>query len=395
VIWLLLGAASWAGGFEVAQQSAVAGGTGHAGTARRDEAASAWLNPAALADGEGFRSALGVAVASSSIRSASLPDSPGPTWESTTDNALGTPPHLYLSFAHADWVVGLAGNTPFAGGVRWPEDWSQRFDIISSQPRFFRVAPFVGYRLGRVRLSGGVHVDIGGLDVHKATDHIDEEGEARIRVDGHGVGGDAALFVDLSDAVSVGLCYKSRTDVHLEGEADFTVPAAFSSRYPDQLVEADWTLPDRVVLGLAATRGPVTVLGDLGLTLWSVNDELVFDFAEEGTDDIVQANDWRNSLALRLGAEWRSERWTARAGGYVDGIPGAPPPAETLSPSSPDSTRLGLTLGGRFCPHERFAVDVFGEHLRLLRRDSESLDAPVAGYWGWATVGGVGITLRQ
>ena len=95
---LLLSDSARAGGFEIAQQSAGAAGTASAGTARSGEPASAWFNPAALADGQGFRAGLGVALAFPSIEASARDGS----WKRRTEFALSTPAYVYLSYAHAD-----------------------------------------------------------------------------------------------------------------------------------------------------------------------------------------------------------------------------------------------------------------------------------------------------
>ncbi|MEQ1501383.1 MAG: hypothetical protein ABMB14_04090, partial [Myxococcota bacterium] len=309
--------AAIAGGFEVAQQSAVAGGTGHASTARDDDAGAAWFVPAALADDDGLRIAVGAAVASSTIRAAATDDA---GWDLRSDNPLGTPPHLYASWAGHHVLVGVAANAPFAGGVRWPADSPLRFDDLETTPTFFRIAPFLGAGFGPVRIAAGPHVDVGSLFVHQATDHVTEEGDAQILLRGSGIGADLSVFVHAGPA-SIGLSYKSRTTLPLSGEADFDVPVAFAHQLPDQTVSSRWTLPDRLALGEVLAVGPVDVLFDQVLTVWSVNDALTIDFADPVTADVTQQNQWQDALALRLGAELGvAGIATVRAGGYVDGL---------------------------------------------------------------------------
>jgi long-chain fatty acid transport protein len=395
VIWLICSMAL-GGGFEVAQQDAAAGGTGHAGTGRDDEASAAWFNPAALADGAGGRIALGASLAASTIKSEALAEAEDAPWSAQTEPALSTPPYLYGSFSHADWVVGVAANVPFAGGVKWAENWEQRFEIISSKPMFFRVAPFFGYAIGPVRLAAGMHVDTGSVTINKATDHISEEGEVLLKMRGTGFGFDGAAYVAAGEYVGIGLSYKSRSQMPLSGEADFTVPDAFAELYPDQAVTSKWVLPDRLVLGVAYDRHSIAAFFDVGLTLWSVNQATVMDFAEEQTSDIVQTNEWQNALALRLGGEFRAHRYVdVRVGTYVDGLLGAPPPAEYLAPSSPDMTRVGFTTGARFRIPSFVNIDVYYEHMRLLGRESSSDDAPLASYSGYAHVVGLGIAFQR
>lgn len=374
-----------AGGFEIAQQGAVAGGTAHAGVARTDDPSAAWLNPAALADDGGLRLSLGITLAAPRIHAEAIPSAPDFPWESSTEASLSTPPHLYLSYAGGRWLMGVAVNVPFGSTMRWPADWPQRFDIISSVSRFFRVAPFVGYRLGPVQIAVGPHFDLGSLEVRKATNHVAEEGQAHFALAAEGVGGDVSVLLQLSDRLALGASYKSRTRLILSGDADFTVPATFAPDYPDQGVAAEWWLPDRIAIGVAY-RGPVVSLfGDASVTLWSVNQTLTLDFEDEVTPDSEVLYGWRDSLAVRLGTDIAVARaFSLRAGAYVDGIPGAPPPAENLSPSSPDATRIGFTIGAGVRPVEPLSIDLFYEHLRLLERTSTSADYPQASYRGHA-----------
>jgi long-chain fatty acid transport protein len=398
IVALLPAGPAEAGGYEVAQQAASAGGTGHAGVARGGDAASAWYNPAALADGGGFRLVIGSSLGQSTIVAESLDGAADGPWHASTDNPLSVPPFAYASFSHKWWTVGLTANVPFAGGVRWPADWPQRFDIVESRPRFFRATAFFGAAFGPLRLAVGPHLDTGELYILKATDHIEQEGSAELALRGWGVGVDAALFVRFSDHVHLGLTYRSRTEIQLAGEADFEVPLPFAGRFPDGEVQSELTLPDRIAAGvLLRPKGleRLAILLDVNLTLWSANEVLVLDFEDEATTDIVQVNDWRTTMAVRLGAEVDvHERVSIRAGGYVDGLWGAPPPPEALSPSSPDCTRIGLTVGGKITATPWLSFDLYYEHIELVRRESTSPDAPEAAYRGFANLGGLSASLH-
>jgi len=391
--WLMASQA-WAGGFEVVEQSVAATGSASAATGRSASAAAAWFNPAAMADGGGLRMDLGVSVAAPSVHAQAARGAADGPWSADTVRTLATPPYLNASYARDDWAVGLSVNVPFGGSVQWPSDWAQRFDIISSKPIFLRVAPSLAWRLGALRLAGGVHFDTGRLQIQKATNHVAEEGSVDLSLHGSGVGLDLAAFVQATDRLSVGLSYKSRTALSLKGAADFEVPAAFATRFPDQSVSADWTLPDRVAVGAAYTIGDLELLTDLGLTFWSVNDELVFDFEQDVTEDQTVVNHWRNSVALRAGAQWEPQRsWQVRGGVFVDGLLGAPPPNNSLSPASPDSTRLGFSIGGSKV-FGSLAIDLFYEYLRLLERQASGTDAPEAVYGGSAHLFGIGARFR-
>lgn len=390
--WLL--AVAWGGGFEVAQQGAATAGTAHAGTALAGRAEGAWFNPAGLADGGGFRLAVGATLAHSRISAAALPDAPEGAWTAETVTPLGTPPYLHASYAQARWAVAVSVGTPFAGGVRWPEAWVGRFESIASRPLFLRGTASFAYRFGPVAISGGVHVDHGGLRVERATDHVDAEGRVTLDVRGTGVGGDASLMAWIGDHATLGATYKSRTALALYGEADFDVPAPFAGRYPDGRVFTPWTLPDRVALAFAWTAPRWGVTVEAGVTVWGVNDALRFDFEQPVTPDTVQENRWRTGAVLRGGGWVQAHRIaTLRLGGYVDGVPGAPPDPGYLSPSSPDGTRVGGTLGLGIEAHRFVRIDLYGEGLGVLTRASTSPEQLAASYRGWAVAGGLGLTV--
>ncbi len=381
-----------AGGFEVVQQSAVAAGTGSASTGRKNDAGSAWYNPAALADGFGLRTNLGVTFVMSALHASSQTEAPDAPWEADSDNGVSTPAYLYASYSYADWAAGVAVNTPFGSKVIWPDDWLHRFDTIHSKVQFLRLAPFFAYRIGPVRLAAGPQFDFGKVNLKKATNHIVMEGSSAMVLSGHGFGAQAAAFFELGKYVTAGFSYKSRAAVPMSGDADFNVPQPFAPDYPDQTISADWTLPDRIAWGVALDFDKFRGLLDLTLTLWSVNDVLLLDFSEEVTNDVEKINAYRDSLAIRGGVEYDPlKQLTLRAGFYGDGIPGPPPPEEYLSPSSPDCTRLGITFGvsGHFI--DELSLDVFYEHLLLLERSAANADAPLANYSGHANIIGLGL----
>jgi long-chain fatty acid transport protein len=223
--------------------------------------------------------------------------------------------------------------------------------------------------------------------VGRRLDFIDVEGDVAIDMDGRGVGGHAAAFWQAREDLSVGLVYRSRTSIDFEGGADFTAPDAFADKTADQAARATMTLPDELVLGGRYTRGAWTGLADLSLTMWSVNDRLVVDFANMQTPDAVQENGWSSTVALRGGGEWRRGALVVRLGAYYDP---SPSPDDRLAPSSPDSTRVGASGGASYALSESWSVDAFAETMFLLRRESANAEALAADYGGTAQLFGFG-----
>ena len=262
---IALVASAWAGGFEVAQQSAVAGGTGHASTARSDDPAAAWFDPAALADGGGLRVAVGAAVAAATLTA---------RWdegEAVSDNPLGTPPHLYASYAGGPLVAGIARQHrvrrwgPLAGRQRA----AVREPGVEPAVRPDRPVLRRGARAGAARRR----------DPRRRREPRGPQGDGPR--DRGGLGHDLAaglghrgrrVGLRPGDGPAVGRAVvQGRTACVSRGEADFDVPAPFAPGLPDQQATADWTLPDRLALGVAWNgetwrtprgRGPDDVVGE-------------------------------------------------------------------------------------------------------------------------------------
>ncbi|HEU0033414.1 MAG TPA: outer membrane protein transport protein [Kofleriaceae bacterium] len=380
----LVPSAALAGGFAVSEQTAVSSGTAGAGVARADDPGAAWHDPAALADGGGWRFDLSMIFARPSIEARALDGS----WSESNEAAWVTPPHLDVSFARDRWAAGLSLGVPFGSGVTWPADWMGRHEIVSTELQVFRVAPFFAYRFGKLRVAGGVHADFGRLQIARNLDFIDTEGDVAIDMDGRGFGVDASAYYQASAALSLGAIYRSRTSLPVDGGANFTAPDAFSEKLADGGASSKLTLPDQLAVGGRYQLGRYAVLADVELALWSTSDRLVIDFANEMTPDVAQAQAWSNTLSLRTGGEWTRDQLTLRHGLYFEQ---SPAPTDTLAPSSPDSSRLGLSAGASWRFDRAWSVDAFFETMWLLRRDSTNMDALAASYGGHALFGGLGV----
>jgi long-chain fatty acid transport protein len=376
-----------AGGFAIGEQSVVAAGTGGASTARTEDAGAAWYNPAALVDGGGWRVGVNVVAAMASLHA----EDPAGEWTAETEGGVSPVPNLHLGWGRGAWGAGVSVGAPFGGDVRWPDDWAGRHEIVASQLQVVRIAPFVGWRTGKVRVAGGLHLDLGHVAIERGLDFIDIDGQVQIDLRGVGVGADLSAWYD-AGAVDLGLSYKSRSSIAMRGEADFTAPDAFAGKVPDQHAGARFDLPDRLALGAVWTRGAVAVLGDLEITTWGVNDELVVDFDEEQTPDARQVNGWKTTVALRAGAEWRRGKLTARGGAYYDPTPTS---ADHMAPSSPDSTRLGAALGASYPVSRGVLLDASYGYMHLTGQTSTNPDSLMASYGGGAHFLGAAVRVSR
>jgi long-chain fatty acid transport protein len=384
---LVAASSAHAGGTAVAQQNAVSAATGGAGAARDDDAGAAWHDPAALADDGGVRFGFALALAHPSLEARSTDG----TWTADSENPWKTPPHLDASYARDRWAAGVAVAVPFGGGIVWPSTWAGATQSVRTDLLVVRVAPFAAYRVGALRVGAGFHVDAGRLQVQRNLDFIDMEGDVRLDLAGQGVGAHASLFWQPHADAAIGLAFRSRTTITFSGNANFTTPDAFNGKTPDQTAQTTMTLPDQLVLGARWRRGATTLLADVEYTRWSVNDATIVDFHEEQTPNVTQPNDWHDTVTVRAGIEYvpaSNDRLVVRGGGYFDP---SPVPAEHLTPSSPDSTRVALTAGASYRFARAWAADLFAEQMWLLRRETTSVDTMPASYGGTAMVVGAGL----
>lgn len=373
-----------AGGFAVSEQTAASAGTGGAGAARDDDPGAAWHQPAALADGQGLRVDLSLIFARPTLEARALDGS----WTEDNEAAWATPPHLDVSYAHGRWAAGLSLGIPFGSGVTWPTDWAGRHEIVASDLKVLRVAPFVAWSFGALRVAAGAHADFGRLQLRRDLDFIDLEGDVAIDMDGRAFGVDAAAYYQPTRELAVGAVFRSGSTLDLAGGANFTAPDAFSAKIPDQQATSAIALPAQLALGGRYVFGRYTALADVEWTRWSTNRRLVIDFDEMATPDVVQDQQWRDTLSVRGGGEYRRGALTLRHGTYVEQ---SPAPVDKLAPSSPDAHRLGLVVGASWRINRELRVDGFVEQLFLLRRDSENPEALAASYGGRATLAGLGL----
>ena len=284
-------------------------------------------------------------------------------------------------------------NVPFGSSVMWPEEWQGRYESVDSMLQVVRVAPFAGYRMGRVRVAAGPHVDIATLSLHRKLDMVDTQGDVRLDLAGPGIGAHGAIYVDASDALAFGFVAKSRTVLPLRGNADFEAPDAFSGKAPDQRASTEITVPDLFTAGVAwHPSSRWTLGGDIGLATWSVWDEIRVDFADDETPDNVTRPAWQNTVSVRLGAERQIGSRAVLRGGLV--YDPTPAPASTLAPNAPDADRTGVTAGVGLRVRDDLSVDAFYEYLHLAARRSANPDSLDATYGGRAHFAGAGMRWR-
>lgn len=332
-------AAALAGGYAVTEQDAQA--TGRMGTATASAAASAvHYNPAGL----GLLDGAAVTAGATLIVPGATATDPVTGNSATTEAAVKVPPHVYGAYGFGSVALGVGFNAPFGGGLRWPAGWAGSTELVELGMQVFAWHAGLAWRINdqwSVGAAGTVYY--GTVSLERRIDFVDTQGTARMA--GAGVGGGAAVGLTWTPlkALRVGLVGKLPARVGLTGRAHFDgIPSSFSSTLPDQDIKTTLALPAKVALGVDVRALPVRLYADVEVTFWGAFDAFRIDFEDPATPDVAQPRNWQTAPTFRLGAEKEWSNTTVRLGAMLDL---ATSPSDTLSPSLPDSTRLGFSAG--------------------------------------------------
>jgi len=388
IAWLVSGVVTvsaagpvWGASFALSENGAKAQAMGGAFVGQADDASAVWYNPAGLLRQEHRSISLGANFFFPDI---SAQDVNGvrrnPDDRTHADGDSGTV--LITGNNYAAWRVsdriglGFGINTPFGLSVDWEDDAFVRYQSSFAELRTLYFTPAIAMQLSD-RISAGVSVSYIYADAELERKlyfgpglpdgTFQLGGEARDW--GYSAGVQAVLVENAGaiDRITVGATYHSA--VVLDFDADdsvvrFSVPAEFSSSFPNSAASTTIDLPEIWTVGLSAqVGGRTTVNLDVSRFGWSTFEainiqtdnpetQFVLDHAEILPNPVVR--DYRDTWTMRLGGEFRfNETWAARLGYAFDQTPITD---EHLDPILPDADRHFVMAGCGF-RHGDFSVD--------------------------------------
>lgn len=346
-------------GFYTSDLGARSTAMGAASVASVDDASAAYFNPAALTGLDGINVSGGVTVydVSGEFKSDS-----GET--ARLEDSLIPLPHVYVSGKAGDRVaLGFAVFSDFGLATDWEDDWQGRFLLGSTYAESltvnlnpvvaYQVTPALSVAAGPVARYFSVDLQnqmpnlLGGFGIGPSPLAVSETG-SRIEGDDWSYGYTVALKARLTEALDLGVSYRSKTDHTLSG--DFKIDDDGVNGYTDASIDVEATLPAYADIGLSWHRNKWTLAVGVLWTQWSSYDELGFAFDRlQGVPGINQTGgssvvtDWEDTWSWKLGAEYAPvPDWRLRAGLIFDP---SPVPDATLDPLVPVGDRLDFTLG--------------------------------------------------
>ncbi|MGA1205435.1 MAG: OmpP1/FadL family transporter [Opitutales bacterium] len=397
-------------GFILQEQSISGLGVGYSsGAAGLSDNSSMFFNPATLTLVPGQQVTAGVhlilpeaefnkSTDPENLSMSTLAPTQGPN---ATSDKIAVVPNVYFSRpVSEDLVVGVAVTTPYGLSTSYEDGWVGRYLALETDLMTINTNFALGYKVSdQLSIGVGVSVMYGdailsnainfGLtyrkDINDPNGMIPKNPETlalaqdvaanlgTTKYDGHieltgddfGYGYNFGLLFTPSESTRIGLHYRSRVKLSLDGNADFTVGPLqqfFGDMFTDQAGRADLELPDTAQISIHHHMTPEwAIMADIFHTWWSKFDELNIQFSS-GAPAIVVPEKWENVWRYSIGTTYQLNERVQLRGGLV--IDESPVPGDAYrSPRIPDEDRLWVSLGMGYQMSDQFRLDLAYVHI--------------------------------
>lgn len=348
--------ASYAGGYRVSAQGQRALAMGHTGVAVVNSAELAFFNPSGLVYLENkLNISAGVTGVISNTRYQNLDT----RQSAETENILSTPFNFYATYKINDWLsAGIAIYTPYGSRVEYEDNWAGGDLVNNIDLKSIYFNPVIGIKLHENFSIGGGPIYVnGGVEFNRNLnrEQIPSESPANVSIEAKGVsawGWVASATFKPSDAVTLGVSYRSKIDIEAEGGdvsfENITLPATqFDATLP---------LPAELTFGFSVQATEKLLLAtEFNRAYWGVYDELSIDFSNPNIPDSRNARNYKNATIWRIGAEYNlNEKIDLRAGYYFDE---SPVQSGRFAPETPRNDSHGFTTGLSYNVTTKLAID--------------------------------------
>ncbi len=159
-----------------------------------------------------------------------------------------------------------------------------------------------------------------------------------------------ALAYNPTKAIEMGITYRSKVDLNLEGDANLQHPLLTTGNYA---VNVSVPLPAALNVAVAYTLASKTTLELVyERTYWSSYKELDFNYQNATAEAIFglpRAKNWKDTNTYRIGLTQELQDLTLMAGYVYDNTP---VPNGTLGFELPDTDSQAISFGGRYRVNE-------------------------------------------
>lgn len=403
---LLAGVSGHAGaaGFALIEQSASGLGNAFAGgAAAAEDATTIFYNPAGMTRLQGRQMVVAGHIISptADFENDGSTDVLGLPLNGPDDEGgeLAVVPNFYYVMdVDPKTKFGIGVTVPFGLETDYDDDWVGRYHALNSEVITLNINPSLAFKMtDRLSLGIGVSlqyfeatlsnaVDFAAICLGLADNPLDcgvagpqqSDGKAEVSGDDWAMGFNLGLLYEFTERTRLGLAYRSKISHDLDGDADFTVPAATASAattiaglgtvpigmlFPDQSATAAIDLPEMWSVSVYhEVNDRLAVMADFTRTQWSRFDELRVSFDSVLTQDSVTDENWDNNNRYSIGATYKlNPRWKLRGGLAYDETP--IPDAEHRTARIPGNDRTWVALGVGYTSRGHWTVDVGYAHL--------------------------------
>lgn len=294
-----------------------------------------------------------------------------------------TPGVFYSQTGPGNLSFGLGLDVPYGLITDYDWGWVGRYHALHTEVMTLDIDAALAYRVNRyLSLGAGIDLVYGTAELTNAIDfgslltaqsggpipslgivpgNVSLDGESRLSGNDWALGWNLGALVELDSRTRVGLAYRSKVDLTLEGEQEIRVPSAVShltgGALATQILPATsrLTLPATLRLGFYRELGrDWSVMAGAMWTGWHTFKEIRIRYAD-GRPDSVDPQDWNDAWQFSLGAEYRySPQWSFRAGYLYDE---SPAPQSTKGPRVVERDPRWLTLGLSYAARGNLVVD--------------------------------------
>ena len=382
---------SFGSGYQVLLQGNRTTGMGNLGVMMYSDASSMFFNPGAMGfmDHNSIQVGLNPIFASNSYWNS---ESENSNYTANSDNPMGTPFHFYAVWGPDEGKLkfGLGAFTPFGSSVNWGNEWAGRDLLNELSLKAIQIQPTVSYKISdKLSIGAGLDITIGSVNLMRTLllDARDQGGysEGSVTLDGSATtafGYNIGIFYKPSDNLDIGVSYRSKVDMEIEGgTAEFVVPSSLSAFFPKgNTFSASLPLPSVISAGLTYHISENFEIGaQFDWVGWSAYKALAFDFETETPllEDSSSPRNYEDSWVIHLGGEYRLENnLQLRAGFYYDKTPVQD---GYMTPETPDNDRLGLTGGIGYSLGDKFQFDLSFLYIHSAEREQSEAQAIAAG----------------